>query len=287
MKRTLPILLVIAVLTLLARGLLLFLFPLAVLFFFLRKEKSLPLFLFSLLVLFSSLFLFFPLEEAWFHLGLVLAAAFSWRDRGENFVSSCISIFSGVFIYLSAVLLVSHSLGLNLPLHLEEQLEKIFVLALARPGASGISGSESLFLKILFFKETLPSWIALFISLGVFAGFWSGKYLSRFFNISYSGFLPLRFWKIGEPFAWGLAGSLIFFVISRIWDIFLLGRFSQNLIVLFLFLYFCQGLGILDHLFTRRKTPGILRIFFYCISFFYYPVPVFLGLVTIWKDIRK
>jgi uncharacterized protein YybS (DUF2232 family) len=97
---------------------------------------------------------------------------------------------------------------------------------------------------------------------------------------------PLRLWKAPEPLVWGVIGCGGMMILPDT-DLKLVGL---NGLVVFLQIYFFQGIAIVSFYFDKKKLPSALRWFLFSFIVLQIYVLVFvvgLGFFDMWLDFRK
>jgi uncharacterized protein YybS (DUF2232 family) len=130
---------------------------------------------------------------------------------------------------------------------------------------------------------------ALFIASTVFVTWASlllAKPIFRAKALFYPAFGQLNLWKAPEPLVWGVIGCglLLIFPVSA------LKMIGLNGMLVFLTIYFFQGIAIVSFYFEKKRFPRILRFFLYSLIALQQVLLfliVGLGFFDMWLNLRK
>jgi uncharacterized protein YybS (DUF2232 family) len=132
----------------------------------------------------------------------------------------------------------------------------------------------------------IPSLAAVSTIFTAWAGILMARPLFRAKGLFFPEFGALNLWKAPEVLVWGvIACGLMFFIPETS-----LKLIGLNGIILFMMIYFLQGVAIVSYFFDKKRLPLFVRVFLYSLIALQQLVLLFtiiLGLFDVWFNFRK
>lgn len=129
---------------------------------------------------------------------------------------------------------------------------------------------------LVIMSTLFVSWASILLARPVF----SAK------NLFFPDFGPLNQWKAPEILVWGvIASAMLLFVPLKG-----LKMLGVNGLLIFMMVYFFQGIGIAAYFFEKKRFPRLLRIFLYSLIGLQQMVVLIViafGFFDVWVDFRK
>jgi uncharacterized protein YybS (DUF2232 family) len=129
-------------------------------------------------------------------------------------------------------------------------------------------------------QDIWPSFLLIFSSLLALVGYLTGGRILRALGVKLPAIAPFGSWRWNEWLVWG-------FIVALALQLFKASPIALNLLVIFSFLYFIQGLSVVSFLLTQAKMWTLARIMIYLLLILQWPLLVIFGLSDIWVDFRK
>ncbi len=133
---------------------------------------------------------------------------------------------------------------------------------------------------------TFPSLSLISLSVIILVNILISRTLFKVAALPCPDFGDLSLWKASDYLVWLLIVSGAGILIPLLWIKFT----ALNLLILCLFIYFLQGIAIVEFFFKRKKAPFYLRFLFYFLIMIQQYLMFFVvaaGLFDLWIDFRK
>lgn len=275
----------------------LILVPLPICFFFtkLGRIQGFLVFVFSLLIVGaveyaiaaqSSLTILFTLGT----MGMVLAEVMK-RGLTIGWTISA-AAFAGIFV-MGAILIYNSIQFGKLPWDqiyvyvstmVQENIKLYGQLDLPSEQMQYIKENSGKIARILTY--TFPSLSLISLSVIILVNILISRTLFKVAALPCPDFGDLSLWKASDYLVWILIVSGAGLLIPLLWIKFT----ALNLLILCLFIYFLQGIAIIEFFFKRKKAPFYLRFLFYFLIMIQQYLMFFVvaaGLFDLWIDFRK
>lgn len=271
--------------------------PLPICFFFtkLGRIKGFLVFVFSLLIVGAveyavaaqtSMTILFTLGA----LGMVLSEIMK-RGLTIGWTVS-LAAFAGIF-FMGAVLIYNNILFGKLPWDqiyvyvssmVQENIKLYGQLDLPSEQMQYIKENSGKIARILTY--TFPSLSLISLSVVILVNILICRTLFKVTGLTCPDFGDLSLWKASDYLIWVLIVSGAGVLIPLLWIKFT----ALNFLILCLFIYFLQGIAIIEFFFKRKKAPFFLRFIFYFLIMIQQYLMFFVvaaGLFDLWIDFRK
>lgn len=275
----------------------LILVPLPICFFFtkLGRIKGFLVFVFSLLIVGAveyavaaqtSMTILFTLGA----LGMVLSEIMKRRLTMGWTIS--LAAFAGIFV-MGAILIYNNILFGKLPWDqiyvyvssmVQENIKLYGQLDLPSEQMQYIKENSGKIARILTY--TFPSLSLISLSVIILVNILICRTLFKVAKLACPDFGDLSLWKASDYLVWVLIVSGAGLLIPLLWIKFT----ALNFLILCLFIYFLQGIAIIEFFFKRKKAPFYLRFLFYFLIMIQQYLMFFVvaaGLFDLWIDFRK
>jgi len=275
----------------------LILVPLPICFFFtkLGRIKGFLVFVFSLLIVGAveyavaaqtSMTILFTLGA----LGMVLSEIMKRRLTMGWTIS--LAAFAGIFV-MGAILIYNSILFGKLPWDqiyvyvssmVQENIKLYGQLDLPSEQMQYIKENSGKIARILTY--TFPSLSLISLSVIILVNILICRTLFKVAKLACPDFGDLSLWKASDHLVWVLIVSGAGLLIPLLWIKFT----ALNFLILCLFIYFLQGIAIIEFFFKRKKAPFYLRFLFYFLIMIQQYLMFFVvaaGLFDLWIDFRK
>ena len=275
----------------------LILIPLPICFFFtkLGKIKGFLVFVFSLLIVGAveyavaaqtSMTILFTLGA----LGMVLSEIMKRRLTMGWTIS--LAAFAGIFV-MGAILIYNSILFGKLPWDqiyvyvssmVQENIKLYGQLDLPSEQMQYIKENSGKIARILTY--TFPSLSLISLSVIILVNILICRTLFKVAKLACHDFGDLSLWKASDHMVWVLIVSGAGLLIPLLWIKFT----ALNFLILCLFIYFLQGIAIIEFFFKRKKAPFYLRFLFYFLIMIQQYLMFFVvaaGIFDLWIDFRK
>lgn len=275
----------------------LILVPLPICFFFtkLGRIKGFLVFVFSLLIVGAveyavaaqtSMTILFTLGA----LGMVLSEIMKRRLTMGWTIS--LAAFAGIFV-MGAILIYNNILFGKLPWDqiyvyvssmVQENIKLYGQLDLPSEQMQYIKENSGKIARILTY--TFPSLSLISLSVIILVNILICRTLFKVAKLACPDFGDLSLWKASDHLVWVLIVSGAGLLIPLLWIKFT----ALNFLILCLFIYFLQGIAIIEFFFKRKKAPFYLRFLFYFLIMIQQYLMFFVvaaGLFDLWIDFRK
>jgi len=133
---------------------------------------------------------------------------------------------------------------------------------------------------------TFPSLSLISLSVIILVNVLACRTLFKVAELNCPDFGDLSLWKASDYLVWVLIVSGAGLLIPLLWIKFT----ALNFLILCLFIYFLQGIAIIEFFFKRKKAPFYLRFLFYFLIMIQQYLMFFVvaaGLFDLWIDFRK
>ena len=275
----------------------LILVPLPICFFFtkLGRIKGFLVFVFSLLIVGAveyavaaqtSMTILFTLGA----LGMVLSEIMKRRLTMGWTIS--LAAFAGIFV-MGAILIYNSILFGKLPWDqiyvyvssmVQENIKLYGQLDLPSEQMQYIKENSGKIARILTY--TFPSLSLISLSVIILVNILICRTLFKVAKLACPNFGDLSLWKASDHLVWVLIVSGAGLLIPLLWIKFT----ALNFLILCLFIYFLQGIAIIEFFFKRKKAPFYLRFLFYFLIMIQQYLMFFVvaaGIFDLWIDFRK
>jgi uncharacterized protein YybS (DUF2232 family) len=275
----------------------LILVPLPICFFFtkLGRIKGFLVFVFSLLIVGAveyavaaqtSMTILFTLGA----LGMVLSEIMKRRLTMGWTIS--LAAFAGIFV-MGAILIYNSILFGKLPWDqiyvyvssmVQENIKLYGQLDLPSEQMQYIKENSGKIARILTY--TFPSLSLISLSVIILVNILICRTLFKVAKLACPDFGDLSLWKASDHLVWVLIVSGAGLLIPLLWIKFT----ALNFLILCLFIYFLQGIAIIEFFFKRKKAPFYLRFLFYFLIMIQQYLMFFVvaaGIFDLWIDFRK
>lgn len=222
---------------------------------------------------------------------IVMAESIRRRYSIEKIVLCCVGVSmmaGGLFVYLFIL-----TNDMDLGSLIIDRIDQSIILSTNFYREMGFSGSEideiQLYSEKLVsvFLSSFPAWMVVSLSMGVFFNYVLIKIIwKKYIGNNYFENENLEKWSANENTIWLLIGSgvMLFIPMKGIHII------GLNLLIVFLLIYFFQGLSIVLFFMRKKTIPFILKVIAYILIIIQPLLLLFiipLGLFDMWADFRK
>ena len=270
--------------------------PLAV-FYYSRSSRiqGVLVFAISLVAAFAGLKLAgipfsIPLMFSWGVVGIVLSECFRRKYPLDKAVFYSILAFAGVGL----AFLLSYCLRIGedpwtliqayIRMGVQEGIQTYELAGLAPDQINIVRDHETDIVNAVY--HMFPALVVIGATFFIWVNIMGARLVYRLRGLAFPVEEDLGCWKIPEKMVWFVIASGALMLIPG--ESFTIA--GANLLSIFLFMYFFQGLAIVHFFFQKRAISGFLRGFFYFLVFvqhFLMLAVIGLGFFDLWIDFRK
>ena len=223
-------------------------------------------------------------------IGFTLYEAYEQRLTVEKAIAfPCVAALSAGFVVLlvfgvSSETGIIEQVGETIRRNLEATLILYQEMGMSADNLNRVRESleqiQYVFIRVLpaltVISTLIIAWVSLLLS----------RPLLKRMNLFFPDFGDLKQWKAPEPLVWAVIGSGLMLLIPFNW----IKLVGINGLLIFMTIYFFQGIAIVAYYFDKKKFPRILRIFLYALialQQFLLLIIIGLGFFDIWLNIRR
>ncbi|MFH2013322.1 MAG: YybS family protein [Pseudomonadota bacterium] len=168
---------------------------------------------------------------------------------------------------------------------IEQQINEKVSQTLKLSNEIGMSAEQFEYLA-KFLVKSFPSFVTVGIIFILWINLLMAKGVCKIFKLEFPDFGDLSNWKAPEVLVWGIivSGLLLLSRVSTLESV------GLNMLIVFLCVFFFQGISIVSYFFRKKGVPVILRSLGYMLIFFqqiFLLIVIVLGLFDVWVDFRK
>jgi uncharacterized protein YybS (DUF2232 family) len=137
-----------------------------------------------------------------------------------------------------------------------------------------------------FLIRSFPSFAVVGMIFIIWINLVMAKGIYKILKLEFPDFGDLSNWKAPDVLVWGIIVSGLL-LLSRV---LILKTIGLNMLIVFLCVFFFQGMAIVSHFFHKKSVPVILRGLGYMLIFFqqvFLLIVIGLGLFDVWADFRR